>query len=85
MKSLSLILASAGALWAWDGWLFVSPGEQNVKASFFLKNRTDPMSAGRDGDALVSALPIPNGESSSNSGEKMGYRELRVLTTGFLS
>jgi|GEM_PF-3260323 len=47
MKSLSLILASEGALWAWDGWLFVSPGEQNVKASFFLENRTDPMSAGR--------------------------------------
>ncbi|MEO0181104.1 MAG: hypothetical protein ABIN54_07355 [candidate division WOR-3 bacterium] len=40
MKNLSLILISAGALWAWDGWLFVSPGEQNIKTSFSLENQT---------------------------------------------
>jgi len=36
MKKLLFILVSAGALWAWDCWLFVSPGEQNIKARFFL-------------------------------------------------
>jgi len=40
MKKLFLILVSAGALWSWDGWLFVSPGEQNIKASFSLENQT---------------------------------------------
>ena len=40
MKKLFLILVSTSPLRASvDGWLFVSPGEQNIKASFFLENQ----------------------------------------------